>query len=75
MLIFAPMKVGELLLAEVDSTETVVYLSMITEEKGEGRPMTCFRLAPPSHEIVTGSVKVIGPVDRLAIWKKARTKP
>jgi hypothetical protein len=54
--------------ATVDGIDTVVYLSLTTDEKNDRRDH-CWRCAPPSHAIIDKGVKVeIGrPVNGLNV--------
>lgn len=67
------LKPGELFLAEVDGEEKMVYLSLITDEKGLGRRDHCYRYAAPDNSIVKSPVKFISKPNQASAWRKLRT--
>lgn len=68
------LKLGELFLAEVDGEEKVVYLSLMTEEKGLERRDHCYRTAPPENSIIKGEVKFKARINPQHTWQYARTR-
>jgi len=65
---------GELFLGSVDGQEHVVYLSLMTDEKGIERRDHCFRYAPPSNAIVVGKVKFVDNINQLNTWRGKKTR-
>lgn len=49
---------GKLYYAQVDGQDAVVYLSLITEEKGNERRNHCYRYCPPSNAIIPSSCEL-----------------
>jgi len=68
------LKPGELFIGEVDGKEALMYLSLITEEKGLERKDHCYRYAPPSHEIVMGKVVFKAKQEQSTTWRALRTQ-
>jgi hypothetical protein len=50
---------GQLLDALVDGSDAVVYLSLRVEGTNAVRKDHCYRYAPPSHEVVTGTIEIL----------------
>ena len=53
-------KPGELLDAIVDGSEAIVYLSLRVDGTNAARKDHCYRYAPPSNEVVEGTVEILG---------------
>lgn len=51
---------GQLLDALVDGSDAIVYLSLRVEGTNLSRKDHCYRYAPPSNEVVTGTVEILG---------------
>lgn len=66
------MRPGELVEALVDGEPMVVYLSLTTEEKGLERRDHCWRMAPPSNQIVRGRVTDIKRINQTDTWRRQR---
>ena len=53
-------KPGELLDAIVDGSKVIVYLSLRVDGTNAARKDHCYRYAPPSNEVVEGTVEILG---------------